>query len=97
MCYLCLSQCHIFSGYKYFLCLVDLFDNFVYTEALKSKDALTVLNALKSIIKKNDMEKISTIGSDEGSEFIGNKKQLKNLGINLYVLKGEHKAFQVHS
>jgi IS30 family transposase len=74
---------------------VDLFDNFVYAEPLKTKEAPEVLKVLKYIIKKNDLEKISTIGSDEGSEFVGNRKKLKDLGINLYILKGQHKAFQV--
>jgi hypothetical protein len=73
---------------------VDLFDNFVYAEPLKTKKSDEVFDSLRKIIKKNDLEKISTIGSDEGTEFLGIKSRLKKLKINLYVLKGEHKAFQ---
>jgi hypothetical protein len=83
-----------FSGYRYFLCLVDLFNNFVYVAALKTKESKEVFDRIQDIIKNNNLEKISTIGSDEGSEFIGNRKRLADKGINLYILKGEHKAFQ---
>jgi IS30 family transposase len=64
---------------------------------LKTKQAAEVLKALKDIISKNHLEeKISSIGSDEGTEFTANKEQLKKLGVNLYYCKGEHKAFQVN-
>jgi hypothetical protein len=61
---------------------------------LKTKESKEVFDWLEDLIKENNLEKISTIGSDEGSEFIGNRKRLKKQGINLYVLKGDHKAFQ---
>jgi hypothetical protein len=47
------------NGFNYYLCLVDLFDNYVYCEPLKTKTAP----------EENDLTKFSDLGTDAGGEF----------------------------
>lgn len=84
------------KGYRYFLILVDLFDNYLYTSPLKNKEASTVGKAILDIKKQFDLT-LSALSTDKGSEFKANKALFKKSGIALFFLTGRHKAFQVCS
>jgi hypothetical protein len=53
---------------RYILTLIDVFSRFAYAQLLKKKDAKSVLQAFKVILK--DIDKITVLQSDNGSEFI---------------------------
>lgn len=82
------------AGYRFFLLMVDLWDLYTYVKPLKSKEKAEVLEAIKDIRSENDLHTMDSIGVDKGSEFIYAKDALAKLGVRLYVLQGDHKAFQ---
>ena len=57
------------DGYKFILCVIDVFSKFSWGVALKSKNASTVLDALKGIIKNSERHPEKKIWVDKGSEF----------------------------
>lgn len=71
-----------YNNYKYILTGIDLFSKKAYVKALKNKEANTVANAMDDLIK-NDIHYVSTLRSDNGSEFIADefKKVLKKYDI----------------
>ena len=81
------------NGYKYILCVVDIFSKYAYCVPLKNKTSESVLSALKSIIadSKREPEKIWT---DQGSEFYNKhfKEWLNENNIILYSTYGESKS-----
>jgi hypothetical protein len=83
------------DNYNFYVLMVDLFDNYLYGEALHRKSKREVLKAIKKIVKDNGLSKLSRLGCDEGGEFWGNRNALAKMGITLYLLKGAHKAFVV--
>jgi hypothetical protein len=59
-------------GYKYLLVVVDIATNKFDIEPLKTKDCVTVLNALQNIYKRNYIsEPYATLQTDSGKEFSG--------------------------
>ena len=42
------------DGYKFILCIVDLFSRYAWCVALKNKNASTVLNAFKKVVKESE-------------------------------------------
>lgn len=58
-----------FGGYKYILTGIDLFSKKAYAEPLLNKETKTVSKGMEKIIN-NIKEQISSIRSDNGSEFI---------------------------
>lgn len=56
------------DGYKFILCIVDLFSRFAWCVPLKNKSATTVLNAVKEVIAKSGRSPEKS-WSDKGSEF----------------------------
>jgi hypothetical protein len=62
-------QSYEHDGFKYILTMIDLFSKKAWAVALKNKEAKTVAEGFKSIIKTID-HKISSIRSDNGSEFV---------------------------
>lgn len=81
------------AGFRFFLILVDLWNLYTYVQPLKSKEKKAVLLAIKTIIAKNHLGSIDSIGTDKGGEFLGNKDALARMGIRLYTLQGDHKGF----
>lgn len=63
------------NGYRYVLHVVDTYTRFAFVEALRNKDAKTVLTAMKKIERtiKGENKSIYSMVMDEGSEF--NNKQ----------------------
>ena len=56
------------DGYKYILCIIDIFSKYVWCVPLKTKDGVTVLNAIKNVIKTSGRSP-DKFWSDRGSEF----------------------------
>ena len=56
-------------GFHYILTGIDLFSKKAYAKALKNKEAKTVAAAMNTLITK-DINRVSTVRSDNGSEFI---------------------------
>ena len=56
------------DGYKFIMCVIDVFSKFAFCVPLKNKTALSILNALKEIIFKSGRTP-QEIWSDEGSGF----------------------------
>ena len=56
------------NGYKYILCVIDLFSKFAWAKPLKDKEAKTVFAAFQEIITDSN-RKPRHIWIDEGSEF----------------------------
>src|SRR4051794_34667537 len=54
------------DGYKYILCVIDVFSKYAFCTPLKNKTAATVLNAIKEIVSERQPQKIWV---DRGSEF----------------------------
>ncbi len=59
-----------FNGFQYILNCVDVYSRYVRLEALKKKDATSVVNAMREIINGADVTP-DTILSDNGTEFDG--------------------------
>ncbi len=74
-----------------FLLCVDLFSRKIFCESLLSKDAKSVRIAFQKIFKRADLfpEKLET---DQGKEFVGNKKYFKQKKIFFKIKTGRHKA-----
>lgn len=65
-----------YKGYKWIMTAVDLFSKMVWAVAMKNKTNVTVVNGMKLILKKIN-HKVSSIRSDNGSEF--KSKQFQKL------------------
>ena len=61
-----------FNGFRYFICLVDVFSWHLWAIALKKKSGPIVGRALEKIFSEIKSP-ITKIQSDSGTEFIGNK------------------------
>ncbi|HRP36788.1 MAG TPA: DDE-type integrase/transposase/recombinase, partial [Candidatus Dojkabacteria bacterium] len=84
------------DGYKYMLCIIDVFSKFAWAVALKNKTAATVLAAVKDVVKKSKRipEKIWV---DQGSEFYNKsfKDWIQSHNITMYSTYGESKSVVV--
>ena len=92
-----LAQMSEHNGFRYFLLLVDLYSNYVYVRAVKSKTGGSVRAAFSSIFKDNQLFKFTGLGTDGGREFTSNRTFLKKLGIELYIRRGPNKAQQAEN
>lgn len=79
------------QGAKYFLLCIDLFSQKIFCEALKFKTAVDVKNAFLKIFKDAKIvpDKLET---DQGSEFLGNRKFFKETKIFFKIKTGQNKA-----
>lgn len=75
-------QSNEYNGYKYILTAVDLFSKYAWARPLKNKTEKEVTKAMKDILESIGHH-VSSIRSDNGSEFIANsfKKLLKDYEI----------------
>jgi len=84
------------DGYKFILCIVDVFSKYAWCIPLKNKSATTVLDAVKEVVEKSGRmpEKIWV---DQGSEFYNKsfKAWLKQHNIIMYSSFGDSKAVVV--
>ena len=74
------------QNYKYILVVIDSFSRFAAAVPAKSKTSLDVLNALDSVLTRNEFKGVSRVNSDEGKEFYNKRVQdyLKRVNIQLY-------------
>lgn len=79
------------DGYGWILTIIDVFSKQAWAIKLKNKKAVTVLDALKSLM---DNRKPKRVHCDEGNEFLNSecKKYMEKNGINLYVTRSDLKA-----
>lgn len=81
------------DGYKYILCIVDVFSKYAFCVPLKNKNSETVLSAVKKVISDSGREP-EKFWVDKGSEFYNNKFKhwLKEKNITIYSTYGESKS-----
>jgi len=84
------------KGYRYMLNVIDVFSKFAWSRPLKDKTGLTVLNALKEIIK-HSQRKPAHIWVDKGKGFYNKHfdEWLKENNIVRYSTYGEQKSVVV--
>ena len=75
------------KGFRFFLCVIDIFSKDAWVVPLKDKKGVTITNAFQKILKEADLRKANKIWVDKGSEFYNNflKKWLKDN--NIIILK----------
>ena len=59
------------KGFRFLLCVIDLFSKYVWVVPLKDKKGASIVNAFQSILKKSN-RKPNKIWVDQGSEFYNN-------------------------
>ena len=59
------------KGFRFFLCVIDIFSKYAWVVPLKDKKGASIANAFKKIFKKSD-RKPAKIWVDKGSEFYNN-------------------------
>ena len=75
------------NGVKYLLLAVDVLSRYLRVQPMKAIYAKDAVEAFKKLIKKKQLEKVST---DKRSEFKGDfKKFCEKKGIHLYTTKSE--------
>ena len=80
-------------GFRFLLCVIDIFSKYAWVVPLKDEKGVSIVNALKKILKKSD-RKPNKIWVDKGSEFNNNsfKKWLKDNDIEMYSTHNEGKS-----
>ena len=73
------------DGYKYILCIIDIFSKYAWCVPLKTK-GVTVLNAIKNVIERSGRSP-DKFWSDRGSEFYNKNFQawLKSNNKTIYI------------
>ena len=59
------------KGFRYLLCVIDIFSKYACVIPLKHKKGVSIVNAFQSFLKKSD-RKPNKILVDKGSEFYNN-------------------------
>ena len=59
------------KGFRFLLCVIDIFSKYTWVVPLKDKKGVTIVNAFQSILK-HSMRKQNKICADKGSEFYKN-------------------------
>lgn len=84
------------KGYKYILCIIDVFSKYAWCVPLKNKTGSSILKAVKDVVAESDRipEKIWV---DQGSEFYNKEFQswAKNNNRTIYSTYGESKSVVV--
>ena len=67
------------KGFRFFLCVIDIFNKYASVIPLKDKEGISIVNAFQIILKESN-PKPNKIWVDKGSEFYNNsvKKWLKD-------------------
>ena len=74
------------KGFRFLLCVIDIFSKDARVVPLKDKKGVTITNAFQKILKEADRRKTNKIWVDKGSEFYNNffKKWLKDNNTEMY-------------
>lgn len=78
-------------GFKFLLCVIDIFSKYAWVIPLKNKTNTSVISAFKKIFSERKPKRIQT---DQGQEFVGRETQkyLKSEGVQFYIIFSEQKA-----
>ena len=81
------------KGFRFLLCVIDIFSKYAWVVALKDKKGISIVNAFQKIMKESD-RKPNKIWVDKGSEFYNNsfKIWLKDHDIEMYSINNEGKS-----
>ena len=81
------------KGFRFLLCVIDIFSKYVWVVPLKDKKVITITNAFQKILDDSN-RKPNKIWVDKGSEFYNNsfKKWLKDNDIEMYSIHNEGKS-----
>ena len=81
------------KGFRFLLCVLDIFSKYAWVVPLKDKKGASIVNAFQSISKKSN-RKLNKIWVDKGSEFYKNsfKKWLQDNDIVMYSTYNEGKS-----
>ena len=73
------------KGFRFLLCVIDIFSKYAWVILLKDKKGITITNAFQKILKESN-RKPNKIWVDKGSEFCNSsfKKWLKDNEIEMY-------------
>ena len=89
------------KGFKFLLCVIDIFIKYAWAVPLKDKKGISIVNAFQKILKESDKSKAKSKGCkpnkiwvDKGSESYNNsfKKWLKDNDIEMYSIHNEGKS-----
>ena len=89
------------KGFRFLLCVIDIFSKYAWVVPLKYKKGISVVNASQEILKESDRNEAKSKGRrsnkiwvDKGSEFYNNsfKTWLKSLDIKMYSMHNEGKS-----
>ena len=78
------------KGYRFLLCVIDIFSKYAWVVPLKDKKGMSIVNAFQNILKQS-ARKPNKIWVDKGSEFYNShfKKWLKDNNIEMYSTHNE--------
>ena len=81
------------KGFRFLLCVIDIFSKYAWVVPLKDKKGVSIVNAFQSILKKSNT-KPNKIWVDKGSEVYNShfKKWLKGNNIEMYSTHNEGKS-----
>jgi len=81
------------DGYKFILCVIDVFSKYAFCVPLKNKSATTVLDAVKKIISESERSP-ENFWVDRGTEWYNKSFQdyIKSQDMKMYSTHGESKA-----
>ena len=81
------------KGFRFLLCVIDIFSKYARVAPLKDKKGITITNAFQKILDCSN-RKPNKIWVDKGSEFYNNsfKKWLKDNDIEMYSIHNEGKS-----
>ena len=81
------------KGFKYILCVIDLYSKYAFVIPLKDKNGISIVNAFNKIIKQSN-RKPNKVWLDQGGEFYNNvfEKWLSDNDINMYSTYNEGKS-----
>ena len=81
------------KGFRYLLCVIDIFSKYGCVVSLKDKKGVSIVNAFQKILDGSN-RKPNKIWVDKGSEFCNNyfKKWLKDNDIEMYSIHNKGKS-----
>ena len=84
------------KGFRFLLCVVDIFSKYAWVAPLKDKKGVIIVNAFQSILKKSNRKPIK-MWVDKGGEFNYNsfKKWLQDNDIVMYSTHNKEKSVLV--
>ena len=84
------------KGFRFLLCVIDMFSKYASVVPLKDKKGVTITNGFQKMFKESK-RKASKIWVDKGSEFYNSsfEKWLKTNDIEMYSIDNERKSVVV--